>query len=145
MNFRNATVNGQSATWKGIKAQYIAAACGLALAVSAIAGIVTFSSQDSDKATGHAGAIGSAGVSTSADLPMTFYYVVGSEERAVTLRTAINNAIMEAFVPGAIPSDYHVILADTPEREQLVALLFQDLNGVALQTGLITTNIIDLR
>jgi hypothetical protein len=145
MNFTNATANTQSATWKGMKARYIAAVCGLALAASAIAGIATYNGQGSAKPSARPSAIGSGSVSTNADLPTTVYYIVGSQEQALTMQMAVNEVATSGFPSGSTPPDYQVIVADSPEKEQLVALMAQDLNGVAVQTGLITANVIDLR
>ena len=144
MNSTSSVNNSQSATWKGIKARYIAAVCGLALAASAIAGIATFNSQDSDKAPARPSATGS-GVSTNADMPTTVYYIVGSQEQALTIQMAVNEVSTIGFPSGSIPPNFHVVLADTPESQRHVALMIQDLNGVQMETGLITASVIDLR
>jgi len=144
MNFNANVSNTQSATFKGIKARYIAAVCGLALAAAAIAGIATYSSQDAAKTSSLPGSLTAATAGASADVPSSVYYLVGSQEQTLGMKLGINDAVMSASNLGFTPANY-VIVADSPESQALVTLMVQDLNGVALQTGLVTANVIDLR
>jgi hypothetical protein len=84
--------NTHSTNWKRFKAQQIAAAASVGLAVAAAVGGLTL--RDSNPAPGPRSA-SPASIARQAPLPETFVYVVGSQAEAAELTSGIANASEE--------------------------------------------------
>jgi hypothetical protein len=90
--------NTHSTSWKRFKAQQIAAAASVGLAVAAAVGGLTL--RDSNPAPSSPRAAAPASIARQAPLPETYVYIVGSQAEAAELTSGIANASEEA-VDGA--------------------------------------------
>jgi hypothetical protein len=137
MNF--AIGNTQAIGWKRFKVGYVAAAAALALAVTAAVGIAF-------TLDGGSGPSGSSSTVQPAPRPrvqpaQTYIYVVGSQEEAIALESAFN----EALALGTTSDLYDVLVVDTPEAEASLQLAQKELADARLPGTPSGVTLIDTR
>jgi len=126
---------------------HIVATIGLAIAMSALGVLATVQ----DRGAPATSTAPSTGTQISLAQPVAtasvVYYLVGTQEEADDLTSRTQQDRMLAISAGMEADQVeHVFLAiDSPEREDLARLMFQDINGMALETGTSTARIVDLR
>ena len=132
---------------KHFKTRFGAALCGIAIAVAALGAILFTSQKGTSVGTGPVVIANSATPAVSAaPFPVT-YYLVGTQEEADRLQMLVSQQQYETIMAGLELSPGLTIYLpiDTPEREAMLALMMQDLNATALETGIMMTHVIDLR
>ena len=112
------TIGSQKRSITKIKAQYIAAACGIALAASAIVAIASWPGDSGDKAGAGFTPLISAASSQSANAQPWVYFVVGSQDEAFQLEGMLAS---DSYAQET-PVTSHILVVNTIEQEmQLVA------------------------
>jgi len=132
---------------KHFKTRTVAAICGIAIAVAAAGAIVVTSQKDTSVGTGQAvNADAGTRVINAAPVPVT-YFLVATQEEADRFQMQVSQDQYETIMSGLelAPGLTIYLAIDTPEREAMLGLMMQDLNATALETGMMTTQVIDLR
>jgi hypothetical protein len=135
--------NAASNTWKSLKVQHIAAAAGIALAVSAAIGIVSWKSQ-----TPAPEAVSSRSSWTAVAQPASprvVFYLAASEEQAAMQRDALRLAAIEASSSGMPDSGVRALVLVPASAEDVVALLAAVANAGQEDTSGTQYEIVDLR
>jgi hypothetical protein len=129
--------NTQALGWKRLKLGYVVAAAALALAVTAAAGIAL----TRDGSSGQSGPsnITQPEVSGRVQQSQTYIYVVGSQEEAVNLERAFNEA------DGGTNFLFEVLVVDTPEAETSFQLAQRELSDAGLSGNSPGLVIVDTR
>ena len=120
-------------TWKRIRVQYVSLACGLALAVGALAAFAGWPEGRGGDARVTAPTLSAA--SRVAPQPETVFYIVDSHEEAATLEAALTGTGLENH--GSY-TDRRVIVAS--EQPSLDVLFAEQANGI-----LQNVQVVDLR
>ena len=126
--------NAQSATWKRIKTQHIAAAASVGLAVAAAVGGLTL--RDSTSSTSPS-PVSPASITRPAPQPETFLYVVGSQAEAIELQDSFATAALES----GVDIQRYIFVADSPEAEAALQVMQAEL----MQAGPGAATVADLR
>jgi hypothetical protein len=132
--------------WKRVKMQYVAAACGIAMAVSAAIGLSGAFEGDT-KAGGSSAVVPPApSVAPAAGLPQMVFYVVGSEFERARLEASFAaemNMMIESG--GDLKFSFSILVADTPESERRAMQIINNANAEATEFGTFTVDYVDLR
>jgi hypothetical protein len=126
-------------TWRRIKGGYVGLAAGAVLAVTAAVGIAF---------TLDGGSGPSSSSSTVQPAPrvrvqpaQTYIYVVGSQEEAIALEMAFN----EALALGTTSDLYKVMVVDTPEAEARLQLAQKELTDAGLSGNSVGVTLVETR
>jgi hypothetical protein len=109
---------------KRLKVGYVAAAAALALAITAAVGIAF--TWDGGSGSSGAASISQPAAQAGAKQSQTYVYVVGSQDEAVELERAFNEA------DGGTNFLYEVLVVDTPEAEAIFQLSQKELTDAGL-------------
>jgi hypothetical protein len=112
----NLSINSNTAaeSRKPLSARHVAAACGALLAAAAIAGLGMTASRDNAPTATTGGPTSTLSVSRASQSPHVFY-IVGSQEDAIALESAINTEA--AHYAEVSTGNYSVFVVGTPEQE----------------------------
>jgi hypothetical protein len=113
-------------TWRRVKGGYVALAAAAVLAVTAAAGIAF----TLDGGSGPSSSPSTVQLAPRARVQsaQTYIYVVGSQEEAIALEMAFN----EALALGTTSDFYEVMVVDTPEAEVRLQLAQKELADAGL-------------
>ena len=126
---------GNVNTWRRFKAQYVAAVCGLALAVSAL---MVSSPWQQDSARPTPSAVASNVPASQPSQPEGFvYYLMGSQQEAAVMQSLLSTESAAWLQPGAVA---HTLVMDTPKAQMLAGKAQRELS----QHG-VSVRVIDLR
>jgi hypothetical protein len=114
MKMNLAITNTSARTWKAVKAHYIIAAAGVALALSSVIGAASLSIDWSGSGSAASRSVPPA--VASADQRYVTYYLVGSEAERELVIASENEAALEREFAGVDRSNtaYTVLVAGTP-------------------------------
>jgi hypothetical protein len=135
MNF--AIGRTQAIGWKRLGVRHVVAAAALALGISAAAAIA-FTWDGGSESSGPA-SISQAAPLAGFKASQTYVYVVGSQEEAVNLERAFNEA------DGDTNFLYEVLVVDTPEAEANFQLAQRELSDAGLSSNSPGLVIVDTR
>jgi hypothetical protein len=122
MNFAIARTHAISR--KHLRLGYVAAAAALALAITAAVGIAF--ARDSGSGPSSPSSIAPPAPQAGANPPPTYIYVVSSQEKAIAVERAFNEADGEKnFL-------YEVLVVDTPEGDARLQLALKELTDAGL-------------
>jgi hypothetical protein len=124
MNF--AIGKTQATGWKRLKVGYVVAAAALALAVTAAVGIAF--ARDGGSGPSAAPSIVQPAPQARLQPPLTYIYVVSSQEEAIPLETMLDEARTLAITNDL----YEVLVVDTPEAEASLQLAQKELADAGL-------------
>jgi len=132
-------------TWKLVKAHYLAAALGAALALSAVVGAGSLKSVDFGGSSGRVATTPAEPAIRLASVEPVTIYIAGSQAQADQIIAGENQAAMEAGLAGYGSQvlqlrHVEVFVIDTPEREAQLQIAL----GEATQANS-NTQFIDLR
>jgi hypothetical protein len=131
----NLTISTRISTWKQIKGQYIAAACGLALALSAVVASTPWSNgSTTPKALDPTSSFSSY---KEEQTPSFVYYLVESQGEAALFDSVLSS---ESGAFGSMAVQTITLVVDTPEAESLIAEATREL----MQFG-VNYRVVDLR
>ena len=110
MNLTNIGSISSNSNWKRIKGRYVAAAAGIALAVSAVAAFAPLSSASQPVPPAPRAQLNVA--VSSAPAPRVIFYIVSSEAEQLRLLQSLNDSAQTRFANGeSVPERFNVILA----------------------------------
>lgn len=132
-------------TWKRIKLQYVAVACGLAIAASAAIALPGLRSTDESAPAARPSLAFSTGIRAPGQTPHVVFYLVGSEAQAALVRAGVQEAYREQLstgIPGPLIQTV-AIVANTPDEAVAVQAMVHAANNEE-QSGAVY-ELIDLR
>jgi hypothetical protein len=143
----NSNIATNAGTGKRIQMQYVALACGAALAVGAAVGFGSWENGGNDATSVPAPTASSAPrYSYETELQRLTFYLAGSPEQVAQMEATENHAALERIYANIVDpaSTTVILLADTPENE---ALARSKIQAVAMDgaVGNFTLDVIDLR
>jgi hypothetical protein len=118
----NSTINTNASTWKSIKARYVALACGLALAASAVvvgAPWQTSPGRDSRFSSPLPAHLDQSQVTS----PQSLYFLVSSEAEAARWEAILG---AESYIH-ATPIYIHVMVVNTPDQQAMITEVSREL------------------
>ena len=134
-------------TWKEIKAHYLVAACGGALALAALAGVGTWQAVGSGSHGTVSTPQSSVAVFTARpDVNVTYYLVSSQAQADAVLQGAEDAANIRAMAGDFQPRDQvEVLIAGDGASLALAMQGITDANNIRFQVGLPEMKLVDLR
>jgi hypothetical protein len=144
---RTTAITGYWGAGRSFRSRFVTAVCGVAaLAIAAIAA-ATISGSGATSTAPEPATISVSGARISnVPAPIT-YYVVASQEEAGRISGVLERDEGAAMAAGAelSPRQNIVLVVDSPEKEQMLQLILQDINAHALASPATAVEVVDLR
>ena len=128
--------HGKVSTWKNLKAQYIAAACGLTLAVGAVTGVAGWSS--SDTVSPRAPARTSFSILRTEERPERHVYFMASSQQQARDHAA---SITQDLNPAWLAAQTYLVVTNAEEEAQAGYGIAQAMS----EEGGVPIDVVDLR